>query len=106
MNGSQANQKREATQARSQMLKQLRETHKESADRAQELLKAQKAVRQKLCQPMRDTPKTIPELAEATGIPAPEILWHITAMKKYGLIEETGMCGEYYLYQKREEKKR
>ena len=47
-------------------------------------------------------PKTIPELAEQTGIPAHEILWHITAMKKYDLIVETGMCGEYYLYQRAE----
>ncbi len=98
--------KREIAQARTQLLKQLRETHKESTTRAQELLKAQKAVRQQLCQPMREAPKTIPELAEATGLPAPEVLWHITAMKKYDLVEEAGMCGEYYLYQRREEKKR
>lgn len=98
--------KREIAQARTQLLKQLRETHKESTARAQELLKAQKAVRQQLCQPMRDAPKTILELASATGIPAPEVLWHITAMKKYDMVEEAGMCGEYYLYQRREEKKR
>ena len=100
------NAKREAARARTQMLKALRETHKETVARTQDLLKAQKALRRKLCQPMRDGPKTIPELAEATGIPAPEVLWHITAMKKYDLIEETGMCSEYYLYQRREEKKR
>lgn len=100
------NEKRKAAQARTQLLKALRETHKETVARTQERLKAQKALRRQLCQPMREAPKTIPELAEATGIPAHEVLWHITAMKKYDLIEEMGMCGEYYLYQRREEKKR
>lgn len=99
------NDKREAARARIQLLKRLREEHGETVARTQARLKAQKALRRQLCQPMRDGPKTIPELAEATGIPAIEVLWHITAMKKYDLIEETGMCGEYYLYQRREEKK-
>ena len=48
---------------------------------------------------MRQEPKAIPDIAELTGIPADQILWHVTAMKKYGLIVENGMCGEYYLYQ-------
>ena len=99
------NNERQAAQARTQRLKRLREEHSETVARTQELLKAQKALRRQLCQPMRDNPKTIPELAEATGIPAGEVLWHITAMKKDDLVEEVGMCGEYYLYQRREEKK-
>lgn len=100
------NDKRQAAQARTQLLKRLREAHQETVARTQALLKAQKEVRRQLCQPMRDGPKTVPELAAATGIPAPEVLWHLTAMKKYDLIEEAGMCGEYYLYRRREEKKR
>ena len=100
------NNERQAAQARTQRLKRLREEHSETVARTQELLKAQKALRRQLCQPMRDNPKTIPELAEATGIPAGEVLWHITAMKKYDLVEEVGMCGEYYLYQRREEKRK
>jgi hypothetical protein len=37
---------------------------------------------------------------------ASDVLWQITAMKKYGLVTEMGMCGEYYLYQMTEEKKK
>jgi predicted Rossmann fold nucleotide-binding protein DprA/Smf involved in DNA uptake len=80
------------------LLKKLREEHKETVGRTQELLKAQKALRRQLCQHMRQEPKSVPELAALTGIPTPDVLWHITAMKKYGLVQETGMCGEYYLY--------
>ncbi|MFN2138697.1 MAG: hypothetical protein ACK2UK_22265 [Candidatus Promineifilaceae bacterium] len=80
------------------MLKKLREEHKDSVARTQTLLKEQKGLRQQICRHMREEPRTIPDLAGLTGIPAPDILWHVTAMKKYGQVEEVGMCGEYYLY--------
>ena len=48
---------------------------------------------------MQDAPQSVPQLAERTGIPAHEVLWHV-AMKKYGAVEETGIdeSGDYYLY--------
>ena len=87
------------TRKRGTMLKQLREQHKSSVEQTQALLKEQQAIRRQICQALRDGPKIVPELAAATGLPAHQILWHITAMKKYNLVQETGMCGEYYLYQ-------
>jgi len=90
---------KEDAKQRGIFLKRLREEHKETVARTQVLLKEQKAVRRHICQPMRNEPKAVPELAEITGIPAGQILWHVTAMKKYGLVVEAGMCGEYYLYQ-------
>ncbi|MCA9956144.1 MAG: helix-turn-helix transcriptional regulator [Ardenticatenaceae bacterium] len=97
---------KEDAKTRAIFLKRLREQHKETVDKAQARLKEQKAIRRQICQPTRDEPKTIPEIAALTGIPAHEVLWHITAMKKYGLVTETGMCGEYYLYQRVEEPKK
>jgi len=96
---------KEDAKKRGILLKRLREEHKETVTRTQTLLREQKAIRRVICQPMRQEPKAIPELAELTGIPADQILWHVTAMKKYGLVIESGMCGEYYLYQRVEEKK-
>lgn len=93
---------KEDAKKRAILLKRLRAEHQETVTRTQALLKEQKAIRRQICQPMRDGPKTIPELAEHTGIAAHEILWHITAMKKYDLIVEGDMCGEYYTYQKAE----
>lgn len=89
--------------SRGAFLKQLREAHQESVAQTQELLKEQKAIRREICQVIRDTAKTVPEIAAATGLPANEVLWHVTAMKKYALVMEMGMCGEYYLYQMRED---
>ncbi|KAA3657266.1 MAG: ArsR family transcriptional regulator [Chloroflexi bacterium] len=96
---------REDAKKRAIFLKRLREQHKETVTRSQALLKDQKAIRRQICQPTREEPKTIPEIAKITDIPAHEVLWHLTAMKKYGLVVETGMCGEYYLYQRVEGKK-
>ncbi|MFN2277075.1 MAG: winged helix-turn-helix domain-containing protein [Candidatus Promineifilaceae bacterium] len=91
---------KEDAKQRAIFLKKLREAHKETVARTQALLKEQQATRKDICKHARDEPKTIPELAELSGIPASEVLWHITAMKKYGLVAETGICGEYYLYQR------
>jgi predicted Rossmann fold nucleotide-binding protein DprA/Smf involved in DNA uptake len=97
---------KEAAKARLTLLKQLREQHPVSVQRTQALLKEQKTIRRRICQVMRDGPKTVPEAAEATGLPANEVLWHIIAMKKYDKVVEVDMCGEYYLYQLVKESKR
>ncbi len=96
---------KEEAKKRTQLLKRLREEHKDTVARTQALLKEQNAIRKQICQVMRDAPKTVPEVAEATGLPASQVLWHVTAMKKYNLVVETGMCGEYYLYRRVEETK-
>lgn len=91
---------KEDAKKRGIFLKRLREEHKETVTATQALLKEQKALRRQICQHMREEPKAVPEVASLTGIPADEVLWHIMAMKKYGQVIETGMCGEYYLYQR------
>jgi predicted transcriptional regulator len=90
---------------RTEMLKRLRTEHEETVERTQARLKEQKAVRKQICQVMRDGPKTVPEVAEESGLPAHEVLWHITAMKKYDLVTEVGQSGEYYQYAMAEEAK-
>ncbi|MCB0119246.1 MAG: hypothetical protein H6634_10590 [Anaerolineales bacterium] len=91
------------TLSRAELLKQLRTTHAESVKRAQELLKEQKKMQQELCAVFREKARTVPEAAESTGIPANKVLWFVAAMKKYGVVVEAGMCGDYPLYKKAEE---
>jgi predicted transcriptional regulator len=90
--------------SRGEMLKRLREQHAETVKRAQALLKEQKRVQQEICKVLLDNPKTVPEIAEAVGMPAQEVLWYVASFKKYGLIVENGMCADYPLYQKAQEK--
>ena len=94
-----------ATQSRGEMLKRLREQHAATVERTQALLKEQKRVQQEICKAIREKPMTVPEIAEAVGMPANEVLWYVASFKKYGLLVEKGMCADYPLYQKAEEKK-
>ncbi len=80
------------------LLKSLKEAHADTAEAAQEHLKAQQQVRRALKKAMKEKPMTIPQIAEAAGLPQHEVLWHVVAMKKYDLVEETGQEGDYYLY--------
>ena len=92
------------TLSRVELLKRLRTTHAESVKRAQALLKEQKHIQQEVCRVLRERPKTIPEVATEIGISADKVLWYMASFKKYGLVIENGMCGDYPLYQKAEEK--
>ena len=97
--------KREDAKKKAEILKRLREDYKDTVARTQALLKEQKAIRRQIRRVMGDAPRTVPEVAEATGLPANQVLWHITAMKKYDLVAEVGMCDEYYTYQLVQESK-
>jgi len=43
-------------------------------------------------------PLTVPDLAEATGIPTRTVLWTITSMRKYGTVLEDSLDGSYPRY--------
>ena len=100
--------KRDEAKKQTEMLAALREQHSDQVKQAQALLKEQQAVRKMLRGAMKAGPRTVPQLAEATGLPSAEVLWQVTAMKKYGLVIEEGLNEdyEYYLYALSEEVKR
>ena len=85
------------------MLKKLREAHAGSVERTQTLLRDQKQMQQSICQFIRENPKTVPEIAAEICKPADQVLWFVMAMKKYGIVVEAGMCGDYPLYQRAKE---
>ena len=99
--------KTEEAKKQTEMLAALRKQRSEQVKQAQALLKEQQGVRKTLRGAMKAGPRTIPQLAEATGLPSHEVLWHVTAMKKYGLVIEEGLNEdyEYYLYALSEEVK-
>jgi len=47
---------------------------------------------------LEDGPRTVPEIAQRTGLPSHEVLWHLMSMKKYGSIVEGEEKGSYYEY--------
>jgi hypothetical protein len=91
---------KEKARQRTQMLAELRKQHDEKVKAAQQLLKEQQAIRNKLHLALQDGSCSVPQLAEATSLPAHQILCYVATMKKYGLVEEAGLdeAEEYYLY--------
>ncbi|HEY44790.1 MAG TPA: winged helix-turn-helix domain-containing protein [Anaerolineae bacterium] len=85
-------------------LKRLREEHKETVARSQALLKEQQAKRKAIRKALEEGPRTVPEVADLTGFASHDVMWYVMAMKKFGLIEELEMDGEYYRYQLTQEK--
>ena len=59
---------KEEAKKRTEMLAALRKQHHERVKQAQALLKEQQAVRKTLQRAMKGGPRTVPQLAEATGI--------------------------------------
>jgi predicted transcriptional regulator len=78
--------------------------HAKTVARTQTLLKEQRRVQKEICQFIRESPKSVPEIAEAIEMPANEVLWYIASFKKYGIVIEDGMCADYPLYRRAEEK--
>jgi predicted Rossmann fold nucleotide-binding protein DprA/Smf involved in DNA uptake len=92
-----------AAKKRIELLKELREEHKDTVEKAQAYLKDQQALRRELRKAMKGGPKTVPEIAQGAQLPTDQVLWHVMAMKKYDLVREVGMEAEYYQYQLTEE---
>jgi len=90
--------RRAAAQQRAQMLKDLRSKHQETVNRTQQLLREQKKIERAICSQIRDESKTVPEIAEDIDVPPHRVLWYLTALTKYDVVQEDGRCGEFILY--------
>jgi len=89
---------KQETKQRMEVLKRLRKEHHETVDVTQASLKEQQALRKQLRQAMDNEALTIPQIAAATSLPSDQVLWHVIAMKEYGLIQEVGKDDSYYQY--------
>lgn len=94
---------KDVAKKRAQVLKELRIEHQETVDRTQALLKEQGKVEREVLKLIKDESMTVPALASQIDMPTHRVLWFVTALKKYDLIQEDGMDGEYVLYRRKEE---
>ncbi len=88
---------------RTQKLRELRTAHQQTVDQTQQLVKEQRKAERLICIQIREKSKTVPEISKALDLPTDQVLWFLTAMRKYGIVKEDGMCGEYVLYTRNEE---
>ena len=64
-------------------------------------------IKKKLKEVLKDGPKTVPELAQATKLPSKDVFWHLMSLKKYGEVTEGEEQDNYveYVLRPKEEKK-
>ncbi|NLF07581.1 MAG: hypothetical protein GX594_06325 [Pirellulaceae bacterium] len=58
----------------------------------------QRQVRKTIIETLRRGTQTVPAIAESTGLPSHQVLWHLMAMKKYGRLVEGQQRDDYYEY--------
>jgi predicted transcriptional regulator len=80
-------------------LKRLREERKETVRAVKDRVKQQNAAARAIREQLGESPKTVPELSEACGMPAADVLWYVSALKKYGRIAEGEKDGGYFRYE-------
>lgn len=79
-------------------IKYLRALRKERISLNSKRLAIQNKNLKKIKESLSDSDKTVPQIAEDTGIPAHEVLYFIATMKKYGEILEGAKDGVYFHY--------
>lgn len=89
-----------AAHKRSAMMADLRKQNLESVKETQLHVKSQNTIRRALKRSMKTGPHTISEMAEQTEMTKSDVLWHVSAMLRYGIVVEAGMDEdeEYYMY--------
>lgn len=76
----------------------MRERHGGMSEELKEYFKEQQRVRKLLRDALAAGAKSVPELAEECGLEKPATLWHLMAMRRYGLVVESAERNGYPLY--------
>jgi hypothetical protein len=79
-------------------LKKLKAARKEQIALATGRMKEQRKAIKAIKEHLRGAELTVPEIAEATGLPVSEVLYYVASLKKYGEILEGPKAGGYYRY--------
>ena len=87
------------TEAHRQALKLFRERHGDDDGTLKKYVAGFRHERKQISEALRKGPATVPDLARQTDLPADQVLWHVTAMRKYGAVREAGPEGDYVKYE-------
>ena len=79
-------------------IKILRDRCGGMSEAMKEQFKNQTKIRREITAALKQGAKTVPELAKEIGYPSEDVMWHLMAMKKYGLAVEVDEAGDYYRY--------
>ena len=79
-------------------LKKLREERAGQISQAKETVKAQQQIIKRITAQIKNDGKTVPEIAQATGLPASQVLMFVATLRKYGMVAEETKDGDYFRY--------
>lgn len=81
-----------------EQLRSLRETRQELIKKATAQMREQRRQIRAIREQLAGGARTVPEIAEATGMGSAEVLWFVAALKKYGEVLEDAKDGSYFRY--------
>ena len=84
----------------------LRERYGGISEELKMKTRSQTNILKNLKESIKNAYRTVPEISQETGIPSHEVLWHLMAMKKYGIVIEGDERDGYYEYTLKEEEKK
>ncbi len=90
------NQQKET--GRSEEMKALRESRKETVERVRDRIKEQNRVEKLIAGALKEGPKTVPEISRVTSLPPETVFWYLMALKKYGKVIEGQKQDSYFAY--------
>lgn len=85
-------------EAGKEALKQLKAARKDKIAASTARMKIQRQAIKAIKAQLQEGDLTVPELAQATGLNPPEVMWYVAALKSYGEILESSKDGSYYRY--------
>ncbi len=80
-------------------LKKLREERAWQINRAKETVKTQQQIIKRITEQVQNDAKTVPEIAQAAGLPASQVLMFVATLRKYEVMAEGIKDGDYFRYQ-------
>ena len=86
-------------QGREDALKALRNSRRQSIEGVVRMMKKQKKAIDAIREQLKVCAKTVPELAETTGLESSQVMWYVATLKKYGMVAEGEKDGNYFRYQ-------
>ena len=94
--------------AKQQTTAEIVRKQRKISDKAKEAVKTFGAMKKKITQALKDGPKTIPQIAEKTGLSSDQVLYYLMTMQKFGMVtvESIDDMDEYYIYKLVEKNKK
>jgi hypothetical protein len=86
---------------KAEIKKLLKRLRAERVDHLKAVRRNQKKIsapRRALKKALAQGPQTVPQLAQALNQTTDEVLWHMAAMRCYGLVAEDEQDGDYFKY--------